>query len=314
MKASELFREYIWLIETLSLFDGVTLEEINDEWVLTEMSGGVEMARSTFNRHRDAIADIFGIFIDCDRSNGYVYYISNMGAMRNNTIQSWMLSTLKISNRIHESKSLYKRVLLEDVPTDYGKLDIIMNGMKKNVRLKIAYRKYDIMATMPKVVIEPYCVKMFHNRWYVLGRLHREINGKRTTSFSLFSLDKIVWVMLTDEKFTLPEDFDAREYFANYFGSIIFDGTKPETVVLRAYGREAREMELRALHHSQEKLRQNDEYSDFKYYLCPTTDFRDYIIGRGSRLKVLSPKWLADEIRYKHQEAADAYEKSENNL
>lgn len=41
------------------------------------MSGGVEMARSTFNRHKDAIEDIFGIYIECDRSNGYVYYIGN---------------------------------------------------------------------------------------------------------------------------------------------------------------------------------------------------------------------------------------------
>ena len=311
MKVSELFREYIWLIETLRRFDEMTFEEINDEWVLTEMSGGVEIARSTFNRHRDAIADIFGIFIECDRSKGYVYYISNESVIEGNTIQSWMLSTMKISNRIHESKSLYRRVLLEDVPTDYGMLDFIIDGMKKNVELEIAYRKYD-METIPTVIIEPYCLKMFHNRWYVLGRLNRLINGKKTPSFSLFSLDKIVGVGFTGKKFTLPDDFDAKDYFADYFGAIVFDGTKPETVVLRAYGREAEEMARRALHGSQEKLQQTDDYVDFKYYLCPTTDFRDYIIGRGRRLKVLSPRWLADEVRYKHQEAANAYSDKEN--
>lgn len=205
MKVSELFREYIWLIETLRQYDEMTFEEINDEWVLTEMSGGVEMARSTFNRHRDAIADIFGVFIECDRSNGYVYYISNESVIEGDTIQSWMLSTMKISNSIHESKSLYRRVQLEDVPTDYGMLDFIIDGMKRNVKLEIAYCKYDI-ETIPTVIIEPYCLKMFHNRWYVLGRLNREINGKKTSSFSLFSLDKIVWVRFTDKKFSLPYD------------------------------------------------------------------------------------------------------------
>ena len=39
------------------------------------MSGGVELARSTFNRHKMAIEDIFGIRIECDRSYGYKYYI-----------------------------------------------------------------------------------------------------------------------------------------------------------------------------------------------------------------------------------------------
>ena len=83
-------------------------------------------------------------------------------------------------------------------------------------------------------------------------------------------------------------------------------------VVLRAYGREAQDMQRHALHNSQEKLQLSDDYVDFKYYLCPTTDFRDYIIGRGRKLKVLSPKWLADEIRYKHMEAANSYSNNDN--
>ena len=60
-------------------------------------------------------------------------------------------------------------------------------------------------------------------------------------------------------------------------------------------------------------MHETEGYTDFKYYLCPTTDFRDYIIGRGRRLKVLSPKWLADEIRYSHQAAANAYEEDGDN-
>lgn len=94
MKTSELFKEYIWLIDLLKTYGGITFEEINEKWVQTEMSGGVEMARSTFNRHKDAIEDIFGIYIECDRSNGYVYYIGNAKVLDDDTIQTWMLSTL----------------------------------------------------------------------------------------------------------------------------------------------------------------------------------------------------------------------------
>ena len=52
----------------------ITLEDINRKWVQTEMSGGVEMARNTFIRHKNAIENIFGIFIECDRKNGYKYW------------------------------------------------------------------------------------------------------------------------------------------------------------------------------------------------------------------------------------------------
>lgn len=313
MKTSELFREYIWLINELRTFGPMTFEEINEDWVETEISGGVEMARSTFNRHRDAIADIFGLFIECDRSKGYYYYISNENVLEDGSIQSWMLSTLTISNKIHENKALYGRVLLEEAPSNSWKLDYILKGMRKGVKIDIGYQKYDfIILTTPHVVIEPYCLKMFSRRWYVLGRLYREINGKNVPSFSLFSLDKIQSVNLTDEKFTMPDDFDANAYFADYFGVIVYDGTKAEKIVLRVYGHEAVDVNLRPLHNSQRKVKQTDDYMDFEYYLCPTTDFRDYIIGRGNKFKVLSPKWLADEVKYKHLEAAKAYT-NENN-
>lgn len=312
MKTSELFREYIWLIDELRTYDLMTFEDINEDWVRTEMSGGVEMARSTFNRHRDAIADIFGIFIECDRSDGYVYYISNDQVLDDDSIQSWMLSTLTISSRIHENKALYGRVLLEEAPSsDSWELDDIMAGMRKGVKIEIGYDKYGLETT-PTVVIEPYCLKMFNHRWYVLGRLYHELNGNRTPTFSLFALDNIMFVRLTGEKFTLPDDFDASAYFANYFGAIVYDGTKVERVVLRAYGGEAEDMGDRPLHNSQKKIKKTDDYKDYEYHLCPTTDFRDYIIGRGNRLKVLSPKWLADEIKYKHQEAARAYSDETN--
>ena len=59
MKAYALFQEYIWLVNTIHRFGRLTLEEINQRWLDTELSEGVPIARSTFNRHRDAILDMF---------------------------------------------------------------------------------------------------------------------------------------------------------------------------------------------------------------------------------------------------------------
>ena len=67
MTVPSLFKEYIWLVNTIKRARRITFAEIQEKWLDTEMSGGVEFARSTFNRHKDAIQDIFGIYIDCDR-------------------------------------------------------------------------------------------------------------------------------------------------------------------------------------------------------------------------------------------------------
>lgn len=34
------------------------VKEINEKWTATEMSGGVELSRSTFRRHKDAIEEM----------------------------------------------------------------------------------------------------------------------------------------------------------------------------------------------------------------------------------------------------------------
>ncbi len=41
-----LFKEYIWLVNTIHDAGGITLKEINEKWTATEMSGGVELSRS----------------------------------------------------------------------------------------------------------------------------------------------------------------------------------------------------------------------------------------------------------------------------
>ena len=64
-------KEYIWLVNTIRKARRITFAEINERWLETEMSGGVDLPRATFKRHHEAIEDSFGIFIDSDRKNGY---------------------------------------------------------------------------------------------------------------------------------------------------------------------------------------------------------------------------------------------------
>lgn len=118
MKIPALFKEYIWLVNAIRRARRISLTELNDKWVETDMSGGVEMARTTFNRHKDAIQDIFGIYIECDRKDGYRYYIGNPEVLEDDTVENWMLSTLSLSNVISESLSLKDRIIAERVSVD----------------------------------------------------------------------------------------------------------------------------------------------------------------------------------------------------
>ena len=301
MSTPILFKEYIWLVDTIYQARNITLEEINRKWVKTEMSGGVEILRNTFIRHRNAIENIFGIRIECDRKNGYKYFIDNPQVFTKNSIQNWMLSTLSVNHVISESLSLQKRILLEEIPSAKGYLEPIINAMKKKRLINIYYHKYG--AEEPKeYVMAPYCIKLYHRRWYVLGRYE-------SGEFRVFSFDRIKELIISNETFELDEDFDAEDYFSECYGVVRMEEMPVERIVLRAYGDESLYLRDLPVHHSQMEIGSGDGYTDFECYVRPTLDFCGYILSRGSRLQVLKPQSLIDKIHKMLADALKNYEK-----
>ena len=289
MTTPVLFKEYIWLVNTIFHAHSISLGEINRKWVQTDMSGGVEIARSTFNRHKDAIEDIFGIYIDCDRKNGYKYYIGNANVLSEESIQNWMLSTLSVNHVISESLSLQKRILLEPIPSANGYLELIIDAMKRKRIISIFYCKYG-SEEANEFLIEPYCIKLYHRRWYMLGRYE-------TGRFSVFSFDRIKELTITREIFELDDTFDAEDYFSECYGVVRIEETPVERIVLRAYGDECHYLRDLPIHHSQKEIDCGDGYADFECYVRPTLDFCGHILSRGSRLQVLRPESLANKVR-----------------
>ena len=98
MTAYTKIKEYIWLVNTIHQAKKLTLVEINNRWLGTEMSEGIPLSRTTFHRHRIAIEEIFGLFINCDKKNGYKYYIGNEYVLSEDSVQNWMRSTLSAGN------------------------------------------------------------------------------------------------------------------------------------------------------------------------------------------------------------------------
>ena len=313
MKIPAKFKEYIWLVNTIRKARRITFAEINEKWLQTDMSEGIELARSTFARHKDAIEDIFGIYIDCDRQNGYEYYIGNDYVLREDSVQNWMLSTLSVNNIVSESLSLQDRILLQEVPTEGEYLKMVIDAMKKSVRIAVEYRKYG--TDKPNHLdFEPYSIKLFKQRWYILGHFHRDATKEMAESdyFGIFSFDRILEMKLTDVKFKIDPDFDAQEYFSECFGILSGDGTKAERIVIRAYGYERYYIRDLPIHHSQREIGQGEDFADFELYMRPTIDLSAHFLSRGSQVKVLSPQWLAEEIYTMHLDAAQMYEPQEN--
>lgn len=303
MKTYVLFQQYIWLVNTIHKYRKLTLDEINQHWLDTDMSEGLPIARSTFNRHRDAILDMFGVIIECDKKDGFRYYIYNADVLEEESIQNWMLSTLSVNSILSESKGVYDRILLEKIPSDGDNLYKFIEAMKCSVRVKVDYRKYGSKEIKSTIILEPYLVKLFNKRWYALVK-----SSKPNSDLFTLAFDRILSLEITNEKFCYDKDFDSATWFRDCYGIVNDTNVKVEKVIVRAFGREANYLRDLPFHHSQKEILKEDDYSDFELILRPTADFWTPLMSRGAAIKILQPQWLADEIKRLHLEAAKLYE------
>lgn len=300
MKSYAIFQEYIWLVNTIYNAGKISLEDINRKWLTTEMSEGLTIPRSTFNRHKDAIQDMFGIYIECDKKDGFKYYIGNAEVLEEDSIQNWMLSTLSVGAMLSESRSVHDRVLLESIPSSGENLQRFIEAMKAGVRIHVWYKRYSAEYET-EMIVEPYCLKLFNRRWYGL------VKYQNRNSCFVLSFDRIRNLQLTGEKFQLMEDFVAAEWFKDCYGIVRDQDVELQKVVIRAFGQEVFYLRDLPLHPSQREIQTTDKWSDFEIQIRPSFDFYGPVLARGPLLKVLEPQWLADQIREQHQAAADLY-------
>ena len=65
--AANIFGRYVWLIDILLRYKSLTFQEISELWKESGLGYGEEMPLRTFHNHRNAIKDIFDVYIECDR-------------------------------------------------------------------------------------------------------------------------------------------------------------------------------------------------------------------------------------------------------
>lgn len=285
MKPSLIFHQYIWLVNTLRHYKAMTLGELNRKWIEDEVAEGNPLSRTTLFRHRDAIMDMFGIIIECDAAHRY--YIENPQVLDGESIERWMLSTLTVEGVLADSASIKERILLEDVPAGEEYLSTIIKAIKTGKKVHIAYHRFGTGSY--EKTLEPYALKLFHQRWYLLAYTGRWM--------ATYSLDRMDDVTLTEESFKMPEDFSPEDFFAEYFG-VLTDNTVPMAhVVVRAYGKTPNYLRTLPMHHSQREVNTTEEYADFALDIRPTFDFQEHLLHYAAGVEVLEPAELRQQMK-----------------
>ena len=305
MKPAQIFHQYIWIINTLRAYHKLTFEELNQKWQDDDVADGNPLQRSSFNRHRDAILDMFGLIIDCEPKT-YKYYISNKEVLGDDSIERWLFSTLTVHGVLADSASIQERIILESAPEGEEYLDTIIRGIKTNRRLRMGYKKFQ--AEGYEKTVCPYALKLFRQRWYLLA-----LNDD--DQIRIYALDRMTMVELTDETFEMPADFSAQTYFSEYFGVLTTD-TPLVHVVVRAHKWMPNYLRTLPLHHSQRELESGEithadssttAYTDFSFDIRPTSDFLGELLRHSDGIEVLQPLDLRERMRQMIAETLKRY-------
>ena len=285
-----LILKYIWVVKTIHRAGRITRKELNEKWrANVDLSRGEDLPRQTFDRWKSGILDLFGILIDCEQRGGYHYYIANPKELSEGKLRTWLLNTYGTAETLSSNLSIHDRILTENIPSSQDHLSTVLEAMKSNNTLHITFKAFT-MKEPKRFLVEPYCVKMSAQRWYMLARNTEHKNLR------LYSLDRIEAVEISNTRFVLPDDFNAKDYFAEFFGIVLDESVPLQTIILRADKYHQNYMRTLPLHPTQREIFACDDYADFELKLRPTYDFYMKLMSFGNMIKVLEPKNLQEEI------------------
>ena len=286
-------RQCLWLITTIRQNGRITLKKLQEKWTADRM--GDVLHRSSFNRYRDKIFELFGLVMECDEK--YQYYFVNPNELADHSIESWLLSTMTVSVELADSQTVKDRIVLENVPGGEQYLPVIIKAIRLNRRVHMRYQRFG--CEVSEKTVDPYVLKLSGRRWYLLV-----FTGHHMATYSL---DRMLSMEMTDETFVMPTDFSPEQFFSEYYDVLTDETTPLEHVVVRAYGKTAAYLRTLPLHHSQQVVGTTDDYTDFAFDIRPTPDFIGELLTYNRGLEVLNPPDFRLKIRKKLEEMLNRY-------
>ena len=287
-------RQLVWLVSTIKKEGRITLNDLNQKWVDEEIAEGNHLARSSFNHYRDDIFDLFGLVMECDGQHRY--YFHNPGVVDDKSLNSWLLSTMTVHAVLSDCDSIRDQIILGPVMAGEQFLPTIVDALKRRRRLLLRHQKFGFEPS--ERLVEPYALRVWEGRWYLVV--------KTDDVFKKFSLDRILSLDMTKERFVKQKGFSADAYFRDYFG-VLTDDTPMAHIVLRATGTTPDYLRTLPLHHSQRELERTEAYTDFSLDLRPTEDFIGELLRHKKGIEVLEPADLRQRMRDTLQEMLNIY-------
>ena len=279
--------------------NGRTFKEIKDRLKIESeiQSADLNISVRTFQRDIINIREFYGIDIIYNRSQR-LYVISNDNI---DTKAERLIESFDIFNTLNITDKISKYIHFEDRKANGSNfiLDIITSIKNRNI-IEVYHKKYE-EKDYSKKILTPLAIKEYDYRWYLIAKEYKKEQVKS------YGLDRIQLIIQKPIKYTYPDDFNIDKYFNEFYGIITPNNKKAEYIELLFPAFQGNYIKSLPLHHSQKIIDDNTEFLKISLQLVPTYDFIMKLQSYAENVKVLKPKWLAEELKNKLLVAANQY-------
>lgn len=245
------------------------------------------ISKRTFQRDVQDIRSLYNIDIVYDFSEKvYVVELNKQAEITERIFEAFdTFNALNISDRLSNYIHFEMRK-----PQGTEHLFGLLHAIKNTLKIKFTYHKF-WEDRFTERTLEPYALKEFKNRWYILGK---EISKDLIKSFAL---DRLSDLEIVKEKFEMPKDFDVNQHYKHCFGIIGANQQNPEDIILSFNTFQGKYIKSLPLHESQHILIDTDEELRISLKLYPTHDFFMELLSFGENVKVIAPKSLVKQLK-----------------
>lgn len=279
----------------------MTFQEISDALDLESelQEYGYSISQRTFQRDIKDIHQIYKIVIKCDRSTGQ-YRIKEE---EDSAINKRIFEAYDTFHALNLSEKLSQHIHFEHrKPQGTENLHGLLHAIKKEVQINFIYYNF-LTEEENEFTIEPYALKEFRNRWYLIGY---DINDEKEP-IGIFGLDRLKYLEITNNGFTKIKNFDVNEYFRYCFGIFRPNADKPDEIILSFPKHQGKYIKSLPLHDTQEILIDTEEEFRVKLKLFITYDLEMELRSLGEKVKVIKPERLKRKLTEAYQKAINQY-------
>ena len=269
------------------------------------MEEGCPLSRTTFNRYREGIKELYGIEILCETGGNdkNKYYIRNKADLYDDSPLLWSTDAMALNALLYKHDSIRRRISI-DQNFNMEYLDVIMEAIENHQVLLAITWDYKKRKHMP-VRINPYGLVLRQNQWFIISITEGEypsicvemLSMEGEPAYQYYMVSEFVQVENTGERFVQNKYFKLHKAIS----------MAPE---LRHHKREEskKEIVLMANNTALMKIRsqnsflynveeaENTAMSKVSLYCFGTDAAVDFILSLGPDVEIVGPNDIRDIV------------------